>query len=52
MDQQLGNQINWQIIVDKRTQLKFSDFFLDTKNGMAELTCKQFQRWKDVGKEV
>jgi hypothetical protein len=28
----------WWIIVDQRTQLKFSDFFA-TKNGMVEPTC-------------
>jgi hypothetical protein len=28
---------NWRIMVDERTQLKFSDFF-DTKNGMVEET--------------
>jgi hypothetical protein len=42
---------NWQILVDERTQMKFSDFFV-SKNGMAEPTCELFQRWKDVGKEV
>jgi hypothetical protein len=34
---------NWQIMVDERTQLKFSDFF-DTKNGMVEETCEQLHR--------
>jgi hypothetical protein len=42
---------NWRIMVDERTQLKFSNFF-QTKNGMVEPTCEQFQRWKDQGKEV
>jgi hypothetical protein len=42
---------NWQIIVDKRTQLHFSDFF-DPKNSMVEPTCEKFQQWNDVGKEV
>jgi hypothetical protein len=42
---------NWRIIVDERTQMKFSDFFV-SKNGMAEPTCELFQRWKDVGREV
>jgi hypothetical protein len=41
----------WQIVVDERTQMKFSDFFV-SKNGMAEPTCEVFQRWKDVGREV
>ena len=31
----------WRIIVDERTQMKFSDFFT-TKNGMVEPTCKLF----------
>jgi hypothetical protein len=35
---------NWRIMVDERTQLKFSDFF-ETKNGMIEPTCEQFQKW-------
>jgi hypothetical protein len=42
---------NWQIIVDEQTQLKCSNFF-ETKNGMVEPTCEQFQLWKDAGKEV
>jgi hypothetical protein len=42
---------NWRIIVYEQTQLKFSNFF-ETKNGMVEPTCEQFQQWKDVGKEV
>jgi hypothetical protein len=39
---------NWRIMVDERTQLKFSDFF-DTKNGMVEDTCEQLHRWKESG---
>jgi hypothetical protein len=42
---------NWRIMVDERTQLKFSDFF-KTKNAMVEPTCEQFQKWKDNGKAV
>jgi hypothetical protein len=42
---------NWRIIVDERTQLKFSDFF-ETKRGMAEPTCELFHRWKNAGREV
>jgi hypothetical protein len=42
---------NWRIVVNERTQLKFSDFF-ETKNGMVEPTCEKLQRWKDAGKEV
>jgi hypothetical protein len=30
---------NWRVLVDKRTQINFLDFF-DTKNGMVESTCK------------
>jgi hypothetical protein len=40
---------NWRIMVDERTQLKFSDFF-DTKNGMVEETCEQLRRWKESGR--
>jgi hypothetical protein len=43
--------MNWRIIVDKRIQIKFSDFY-ETKNGMVEPTYQLFQRWKDAGKEV
>jgi hypothetical protein len=39
---------SWRIMVDERTQLKFSDFF-DTKNGMVEETCAQLHRWKQSG---
>jgi hypothetical protein len=42
---------NWRIMVDERTNTKFSGFF-DTKNGMTEPTCERLQRWKDSGKEV
>jgi len=42
---------NWRIMVDERTQLKFSDFF-ETKNGMVEATCEQLFKWKQNGKEV
>jgi hypothetical protein len=42
---------NWRIVVDERTQMMFSDFFV-SKSGMAEPTCELFQRWKDVGREV
>ncbi len=33
---------NWWIIVDERTQLKFSDFF-NSKRNMVEPTCELFQ---------
>jgi hypothetical protein len=42
---------NWRFVVDERTQMKFSDFFL-SKSGMTEPTCELFQPWKDVGREV
>ena len=42
---------NWRIMVEERTQLKFSDFY-PTKNGMIEPTCEQFQKWKQSGKQV
>jgi hypothetical protein len=42
---------NWRSMVDERTQLKFSHFF-KTKNAMVELTCEQFQKWKDNGKAM
>ena len=41
----------WRIMVDERTQLKFSDFF-DTKDGMVEPTCEQLYRWMQNGKVV
>ena len=41
----------WRIMVDERTQLKFSDFF-DTKDGMVEPTCEQLYRWMRNGKVV
>jgi hypothetical protein len=40
-------KLNWRIMVNERTQLKFSNFYL-TKNRMVEPTCKQFQKWKQV----
>ena len=41
----------WRIMVDERTQLKFSDFYL-TKDGMVEPTCEQLHRWKEAGRGV
>jgi hypothetical protein len=41
----------WRIMVDERTQLKFSDFYL-TKDGMVEPTCEQLHRWKAAGRAV
>jgi hypothetical protein len=34
----------WRIIVDKRTQLKFSDFF-SSKSGMIKPTCILMNKW-------
>ena len=42
---------NWRILVDERTQLKFSSFFAH-KNDMIEPTCAQFQRWQKAGRPV
>jgi len=42
---------NWCIMVDERTQLKFSDFF-PTKNGMVEPTCAKLMKWKQAGMPV
>jgi hypothetical protein len=42
---------NWRIMVDERTQTKFSDFY-ETKNGMVEPTCVQLNKWKQDGKAV
>jgi Reverse transcriptase (RNA-dependent DNA polymerase) len=46
----------WQIIVDERTQMKFSDFFA-SKNGMVEPTCQLVQNlrntvWTAVDKDT
>jgi hypothetical protein len=41
----------WRIMVDKRTQLRFSNFYLN-KDGMVEPTCEQFRRWKEGGRAV
>jgi hypothetical protein len=38
-----GYNGTWRIMVDERTQLKFSDF-CDTKNRMGEDTCEQLHR--------
>ena len=42
---------HWRMIVDERTQLKFSDFY-QTKNGMVEPTCEKFHKWKEAGMPV
>jgi hypothetical protein len=44
-------KLNWWIMVNEHTQMKFSDFFT-TKNAMVEPTCAQFQKWKDSGRPV
>ena len=45
------NKPHWRIIIDERTLMKFSEFFV-TKNGMVKLTCKLLQEQKDIGKPV
>jgi hypothetical protein len=42
---------NCRIMVEERTPLKFSDFYM-TKNGIIEPTCEQFQKWKQSVKQV
>ena len=39
----------WQIIVDEKTQIKFSYFF-SRKSNMIEPTCEQLSKWRAVGK--
>jgi hypothetical protein len=39
---------NWRMMVDERTQMKFSDFY-ETKDGMVEPTCEILRRWKQNG---
>jgi hypothetical protein len=41
----------WQIMVDERTQMKFSDFFV-TKRGMVEPTCKLICTLKEAGNNI
>jgi hypothetical protein len=41
----------WRIIVDERTQIKFSDFFA-SKSGMVEPTCQLVQNLKNTGKDI
>ena len=42
---------NWRIMVDERTQIKFSDFF-PSKNGMVEPTCVLLSQWQQNGLTV
>jgi hypothetical protein len=42
---------NWRILVDARTQLKFSDFY-PKKNDMVEPTCQLFKKWEQEGMPV
>ena len=42
---------NWRMLVDEKTQLKFSTFH-QSKSGMVEPTCEQFQKWKAAGMPV
>ena len=41
----------WRILVDERTQLKFSDFFCSKKE-MIEPTCELLNKWRLSGKTV
>jgi hypothetical protein len=41
----------WRIMVDKQTQLMFSNFYL-TRDGMFEPTCEQLHRRKEAGRAV
>jgi hypothetical protein len=45
------NKPKWRLIVTEIEHFKFSGFY-ETKNVMVEPTCKQFQRWKNLGREV
>ena len=42
---------NWRLIIDQRTQMKFSEFFA-TKDGMIEPTCEKFFKWQEAGMPV
>jgi hypothetical protein len=42
---------NWRIMVDKRTQLKFLEFFTH-KDDMVEPTCIHLNKWKQAGMPV
>jgi len=42
---------NWRIMVDERTQMKFTKFF-KTKDGMVVSTLEQFERWNKAGMQV
>ena len=42
---------NWQIMVDERTGMKFSDFYA-SKTAIVEPTCEQWHKWKTVGLAV
>jgi hypothetical protein len=39
---------NWYLMVDEKTQLKFSKFY-PKKNDMIEPACAQLQKWKQAG---
>ena len=42
---------NWRIMVDERTQMKFSGFY-EKKNHMVDPTCVKLNKWKQAGKTV
>jgi hypothetical protein len=50
-EQPKASKSNWRVMVDGRIGLKFSEFH-ETKNGMVEPTCEQFQKWKSKGCKV
>ena len=41
----------WMIIVDEKTQMKFSEFF-SNKNAMIEPTCQKLLEWINSGKSI
>ena len=45
------SNLNWRIMVDERTGMKFSDFYA-SKTAMVEPTCEQWHKWKTVGLAV
>jgi hypothetical protein len=45
------HKANWRIMVDERTQLKFSSFY-EKKSDMVEPTCVQLNKWQQAGLKV
>jgi hypothetical protein len=50
-DQPKPTKSVWRIMVDERTQLKFSDFY-KRKSDMVEPTCEQFKKWAHANKAL